>query len=234
MVSQKRSPAAPVPAVLLATEDRFVSVVVEEDVSVSKRDEPDVVTERGVGGEVSVVPSGVVIVWEDDDVDQSQAGEIQPWLGCERRGHREWPERRSGEHRAGAVADVHGARLERRADGIAERDPARNGQQVERVTTGDRDHIRGYDSRADPLDRRSGKSDPRHLQPGTPQFALDLAGDPRIVERVRRVRDEQRVVAPGTDDRVQVGNASRCKKQARDAPRMMPYRESSALLDPVR
>jgi hypothetical protein len=54
-----------------ATEDRLASVVLEEDVAISKGDEPDAVTERDLGAAVFLMPPWVVIVRKDEDVNQS-------------------------------------------------------------------------------------------------------------------------------------------------------------------
>jgi hypothetical protein len=64
----------------------------------------------------------------------------------------------------------------------------------------------------DLLGRRCRESDPRHLQAGPAQFALNLGGNVWIVERISRVGDKDRVTAPGTQNRGKVGDASRCKK----------------------
>ena len=66
-----------------------MSVVVEEDVAVSQRDQPDTLPERCLRGEVSVVASAVVIMGQDENVDQPQSGEVKSRRRRERRGQRQ-------------------------------------------------------------------------------------------------------------------------------------------------
>ena len=162
------------------------------DVAIPRGDESDVVAERGLGGKVSVVPSRLVVVREDEGVDQSQAGEVGFWRRCEGRGDGGRLEGRCGQHRPGAVADAHGAACQPCADGVAEPCASRDGQQrkgppPETATT----------SAAVTTVRvwapSSGKSEPSHFQAGLAQFAFRLTWNVLIVERVRRVGDQDRV-----------------------------------------
>lgn len=73
---------ASLPTETSAREERFACVVVDQDVAVSKGDQADAVAERGMGGEVSVMPSGLVVVRDDEDVDESQAGQVEFWRRC--------------------------------------------------------------------------------------------------------------------------------------------------------
>ena len=59
-----------------------MSVLVEEDVAVSKCDERDTVPERGLRGEVSDMASVVVIMRQHEHVDQPEASEVEPRLGA--------------------------------------------------------------------------------------------------------------------------------------------------------
>jgi len=70
-------------------------------------DEPNAVTKRDPGAAVFVIPPWVVIVRKDEDVNQSQARQLEFWRRCERGGHRERLECRCGQDRSGGVSDVH-------------------------------------------------------------------------------------------------------------------------------
>jgi hypothetical protein len=80
---------------------------------------------------------------------------------------------------------------------------------MERIPSRDREHVSG----ANVVSRAVVEVDARDAQAGRAQLVLDLIGDPRIGERIRRRRNQDRAIAARVKELTQTGNAARGEQE---------------------
>jgi hypothetical protein len=164
--------------------------VLDHELTVAQRHDPDVAAESSTSRGVALGAAAAVVVWEHEHVGEAQARELEFRRRRERGRQAHRLQRRTGDDRPGAVADIHRSGRERRGSGLPERRAPRRRQQVKRIATGDRDDIGGQYGGTHGARGLAVEVDPFDGQARAGELLLDLVRDPRLGELVRGGRHQ--------------------------------------------